>query len=257
MAARLAGHCVNLSFFFSHHRAPEAVQALDPDQLAALQRFAASQQRPSEGGIQDAGTRHQLAALDAADGRHHHAPGEGQDMKTHPPSHQRQNEQRMPSGPPMHPDRARQLHGPPTEAPRPPGPAPALPRKPAADTQAAHVDAHGSGSPPVAAPSRTNAVAGQSATNLRHSPTISAAQGGHPSFVPNESVGDLSQFDLTSFDPTAASSWLRFAQQWHNTYQVSVLLGVVFMGSRVCCSTRNKSIDLLRGTAEASSTWNR
>jgi hypothetical protein len=39
-------------------------------------------------------------------------------------------------------------------------------------------------------------------------------------FVPNASIGDLSQFNINEFDPTNASHWLHFAQQWHNTYQV-------------------------------------
>lgn len=41
-------------------------------------------------------------------------------------------------------------------------------------------------------------------------------------FQPDVSVGDLSQFDLSSFDPTVAVHWLRLAQQWHNTYQVGL-----------------------------------
>lgn len=38
-------------------------------------------------------------------------------------------------------------------------------------------------------------------------------------FWADASVGDLSQFDLTSFDPTKSENWLRVAQQWFNTYQ--------------------------------------
>ena len=40
-------------------------------------------------------------------------------------------------------------------------------------------------------------------------------------FVPDQSVGDLSQFNFALFDPTDAAHWVKFAQHWHNTYQVS------------------------------------
>lgn len=39
-------------------------------------------------------------------------------------------------------------------------------------------------------------------------------------FVPNQNIGDLSQFNFNLFDPTSALHWIQFAQHWHNTYQV-------------------------------------
>lgn len=39
-------------------------------------------------------------------------------------------------------------------------------------------------------------------------------------FVPDPSIGDLSQFNFSLFDPTSALHWVQFAQHWHNTYQV-------------------------------------
>lgn len=40
------------------------------------------------------------------------------------------------------------------------------------------------------------------------------------SFSPDESVGDLSQFNFALFDPTSPSHWIQFAQHWYNSYQV-------------------------------------
>lgn len=42
------------------------------------------------------------------------------------------------------------------------------------------------------------------------------------SFVPDQSIGDLSQFNFTLFDPTSSLHWIQFAQHWHNTYQVGI-----------------------------------
>lgn len=38
-------------------------------------------------------------------------------------------------------------------------------------------------------------------------------------FWVDASVGDLSNFDLSSFDPTKSENWLKVAQQWYNTYE--------------------------------------
>lgn len=38
-------------------------------------------------------------------------------------------------------------------------------------------------------------------------------------FWVDKNVGDLSNFDLSSFDPTKSENWLKVAQQWYNTYE--------------------------------------
>lgn len=47
-------------------------------------------------------------------------------------------------------------------------------------------------------------------------------------FVPDQSIGDLSQFNFSLFDPTSALHWVQFAQHWHNTYQVGLTVSASF-----------------------------
>lgn len=45
------------------------------------------------------------------------------------------------------------------------------------------------------------------------------ASNANANFWVDASVGDLSSFDLSSFDPTKSENWLKVAQQWYNTYE--------------------------------------
>jgi hypothetical protein len=62
------------------------------------------------------------------------------------------------------------------------------------------------------------------ATTTLPNPSVNEVSPSAPdsNFVPNQSIGDLSQFNMMEFDATNAAHWLQFAQHWHNTYQVSL-----------------------------------
>lgn len=69
-------------------------------------------------------------------------------------------------------------------------------------------------------PPSTSANAGSTAVTSANNNEENPTNANHK-FHPDEKAGDLSQFDMSTFDPSLPASWLRFAQQWYNTYQVS------------------------------------
>lgn len=93
-----------------------------------------------------------------------------------------------------------------------PGPPPTIPKPASAST---YPEAR-----PHAVASPASAPAPVQATFVAPPPTTTPTSMETASFVPDPSIGDLSQFNFTLFDPTSALHWVRFAQHWHNTYQV-------------------------------------
>jgi hypothetical protein len=107
------------------------------------------------------------------------------------------------------------VSSPPQSQERAPGAPPSIPRPPAttAATSApiyTEAQTHSTTvAPPAQAPTQAPFAVPPPASTLEAY-----------SFVPDVSIGDLSQFNFTLFDPTSALHWVRFAQHWHNTYQV-------------------------------------